>query len=126
MISNRSAKLLAFAAAVSHALQAASRSIDSADAAACELNNRIADFHRAIETTEAARRTESLASSRLAIADKALKNWLTKARLVVMLSRGLKWSESWIPTGFTGRRSRIPAGIEARVMLGRALVAFFA
>jgi hypothetical protein len=126
MIPNRSDKLVAFASAIRHAVEDVRGSTDPANAAMSELDGRLAGFQHAIDTTEAAARTKILASSRLAMSDKALKTWLTKARLVVMLSRGLKWSESWIPTGFTDRRSRIPTGIDARVMLARALVAFFA
>jgi hypothetical protein len=73
-----------------------------------------------------ARATRMLAIKRLAIADKALKTWLTKARLVVMLARGACWSESWIHTGFTERRTQVPRRLESRVTLGRALVSFFA
>jgi hypothetical protein len=126
MISDRSTKLLAFAAAMSHALEDACQSIDSVDAARFEFDGKLAGYQHSIDTTEGARRAKVLATSRLAIADKGLKTWLTKARLVVMLSRGLKWSQSWIQTGFTDQRSRIPAGVDARVMLARALVAFFA
>jgi hypothetical protein len=59
-------------------------------------------------------------------ADEALTAWLAKARLVVMLARGAKWSERWIETGFTYRGANIPKRIESRIALARRLVSFLA
>src|SRR5207248_7769848 len=49
-----------------------------------------------------------------------------KARLVVMLARGARWSQSWIPTGFTHSQTKVPSRLEDRIALARALVSFFA
>jgi hypothetical protein len=73
-----------------------------------------------------ARNTRVLATKRIALSDKVLKTWLTKARLVVMLARGARWSESWIHTGFTERRTQVPRKLEDRITLAQALVSFFA
>ena len=73
-----------------------------------------------------AHNTRTLAIKRLALADKVLRTWLAKARLVVMLARGSRWSESWTHTGFTNRRTRVPRRLDDRIVLARALVSFFA
>jgi hypothetical protein len=73
-----------------------------------------------------ARSAKTMAGKRVIMADKALVAWLTKARLVVMLARGVRWSESWILTGFTHHRTNVPKRVESRIALARALVSFFA
>src|SRR5205823_4062504 len=73
-----------------------------------------------------ARNTADVSTKRLALADKTLKAWLAKARLVVMLARGARWSQSWIPTGFTHSQTKVPTRLEDRIALARALVSFFA
>jgi hypothetical protein len=64
--------------------------------------------------------------TRMVAADEALAGWLAKARLVVMLARGAKWSERWVETGFTHRRMNVPKRIELRIRLARRLVVFLA
>ena len=91
-----------------------------------ELQSQIARFSEAASVLCTARNTATLSTKRLAIADKALKAWLAKARLVVMLARGARWSESWIHTGFTDGRTRVPTRLDARIGLARVLVGFFA
>jgi hypothetical protein len=70
--------------------------------------------------------TKVLSGKRVMLADNALKTWLTKARLVILLALGPRWSESWIQTGFTDRKTNIPKKLESRITLARALVSFFA
>jgi hypothetical protein len=64
--------------------------------------------------------------TRMAAADETLAGWLAKARLVVMLARGAKWSERWIETGFTHRRMNVPRRIDLRIRLAQRLVVFLA
>ena len=78
------------------------------------------------ETFANAQSARNLAVKRVMLADKALKSWLGKARLTVMLARGARWSESWVHTGFTQRRTHIPKRAESRATLARSLVSFFA
>jgi hypothetical protein len=73
-----------------------------------------------------ARSAKALAGNRVVVADKALGDWLTKARLVVMLVRGARWSELWIKTGFTNQRTTVPKRLESRIALAHSLVSFFA
>jgi hypothetical protein len=58
-------------------------------------------------------------------ADKALTEWLGKARLAVMLARGVRWSEGWIEAGFD-RTTTLPKAIGPRINLARRLIDFFA
>jgi hypothetical protein len=64
------------------------------------------------------------AATRFAAADSGLTSWLEKARLAVMLAYGDKWTESWVPTGFTHRN--VPRGYEQRMELALQLSEFFA
>src|SRR5882724_9646494 len=63
----------------------------------------------------AARSAKADAQSRMSAADEALTAWLAKARLVMMLARGAKWSERWIEAGFTHRRMNVPKRVGSRV-----------
>jgi len=74
----------------------------------------------------AARSAKADAQGRVSAADEALTAWLAKARLVVMLARGAKWSERWIETGFTHRGTNLPKRIELRITLAHRLVVFLA
>jgi len=74
----------------------------------------------------AARSAKADAQSRMSAADKALTAWLAKARLVMMLARGAKWSERWIETGFTHHGTNVPKRIELRITLAHRLVVFLA
>ena len=73
-----------------------------------------------------AREAKLMAAKRAAVADKALQTWLTKARLVVMLARGPRWSDVWNNTGFANSRACVPKRSEARIELARNLITFFA
>ena len=91
-----------------------------------QIESAIQQLNEAQESYTNALNDRNLAGKRVAMADKALKSWLGKARLTVMLARGSRWSESWIHTGFTHRRTDIPKRAESRIALGRALISFFA
>lgn len=73
-----------------------------------------------------ARAVKADATKRFAAADEELTSWLAKARLVVMLACGSKWSESWIAAGFTHRSTNVPKRIGQRIELTRRLAVFFA
>ena len=91
------------------------------------------EFRRILDETEkaeaawsAAENTRVYLQARMAAADEDLTAWLTKARLVVMLARGEKWSERWIETGFAHRATNVPKRIDTRVKLARKVVVFLA
>jgi len=73
-----------------------------------------------------AENTRVQSHARVAAADEALTAWLAKARLVVMLARGEKWSEQWIETGFAYRAGNVPKRIDTRIKLARKVVVFLA
>lgn len=73
-----------------------------------------------------ARATKAVVGKRFAAADVTLMAWLAKARLVVMLAYGSKWSESWIAAGFTHRGANVPKRIRARMESSRRLTEFLA
>ena len=91
------------------------------------------DFSELLTTTReaeaafaGARAKKATAAKRFAAADLALTSWLAKARLVLMLALGSKWSESWLATGFTHRGTNVPKRIGPRIELARRLTGFFA
>jgi hypothetical protein len=126
VLPNATDALLELGARMAHGLETHRVWIGLAEHSAVELRSLLERAREASATVTNSRSTRTLAIKRLAIADKALKTWLTKARLVVMLARGARWSESWIHTGFTERRTHVPRRLEGRITLGRALVSFFA
>jgi hypothetical protein len=91
------------------------------------------EFRRILDETEKAEaawsdaeNTRVHSQARMAAADEDLTAWLTKARLVVMLARGEKWSERWIETGFAHRATNVPKRIDTRIKLARKVVVFLA
>jgi hypothetical protein len=91
------------------------------------------EFRRILDETEKAdeawsdaENTRVESRARMAAADEALTAWLAKARLVVMLARGEKWSERWIETGLEYRTGNVPKRIDRRIKLARKLVVFLA
>ncbi|MDQ6623825.1 MAG: hypothetical protein M3Y86_10150, partial [Verrucomicrobiota bacterium] len=64
-----------------------------------------------------ARVAKAAAAARAAAVDAELTSWLGKARLVVMLAYGSKWSHSWIAAGFTHRGTNVPKRIKPRLEL---------
>ncbi|HEY1769944.1 MAG TPA: hypothetical protein VGG02_06785 [Chthoniobacterales bacterium] len=78
-----------------------------------------ADFARALVARAAA-------AERFAETQEKLTAWLARARLVVMLALGSKWSQSWIAAGFTHRGTNVPKRLAGRIELNRRLAGFFA
>lgn len=88
---------------------------------------RILDQAAKTETAwSGAARAKRYSQNLMAAADEALSAWLEKARLVMMLARGPKWSEHRIETGFTNRGMNVPKAIEPRIALARRVVFFLA
>ena len=119
-------KLLTGAHALLRGLKAHGAWIHAPCDMATTLESKIREIEESATALAAARDTSTMATNRLTIADRALKAWLTKARLVVMLARGVRWSESWVHTGFTDSKTKVPKRIAERISLARALVTFFA
>jgi hypothetical protein len=85
------------------------------------------DHLRGSENAFASLRSAKAAAGKwMNAADKALTEWLAKARLAVMLARGVQWSETWLEAGFTHRRTNLPKAIVPRIELARRVVDFFA
>ena len=126
MLPKKTEDLLQFATHFAAGLQRHQFCADATEHSIRELQSHMQQVSETASVLSTARNTADLSTKRLALADKALKSWLAKARLVVMLARGARWSESWIHTGFTDRRTHVPSKLEARIALARALVGFFA
>jgi hypothetical protein len=73
-----------------------------------------------------ARSGQADASRQFTALDEELTAWLAKARLVVMLAYGNKWTANWIAAGFSHRGTNIPKRIGARMELMTRLADFFA
>lgn len=85
------------------------------------------DHLRKGETAFATLRSEKAAAGRwVNAADQAMIDWLSKARLAVMLARGTKWSETWLDAGFVHHSTDVPKAMAPRVELARRVVDFFA
>jgi hypothetical protein len=82
---------------------------------------------RRSESAFASLRSEKAAAGKwMSAADQAMIEWLSKARLAIMLARGTKWSESWLDAGFTHRSTDVPRALAPRIELARRVVDFFA
>ena len=91
------------------------------------------EFRRILDQAEKAEaawsdaeNTKAQSQARVAAADEALTAWLAKARLVVMLARGEKWSECWVETGFVHRAGNVPKRVNTRINLAQRVVIFLA
>jgi len=60
------------------------------------------------------------------LADRTLKNWLNKAKLVIKLARGSQWSALYTLTNFADGHASVPRQMANRIALARTLVTFFA
>ncbi|MBV9009603.1 MAG: hypothetical protein JO354_10645 [Verrucomicrobia bacterium] len=96
-----------------------------------KLGGEVPEFRAALKTLReaesafASQRSEKAAAATwMNAADAALTEWLAKARLAVMLARGMRWSHTWIEAGFTHRRTNVPKAIAPRIELARRLVDF--
>lgn len=91
-----------------------------------EFSKALAAARKAETCFAVARSAKAVAGKRFAAADVMLTSWLAKARLVIMLAYGSKWSESWVAAGFTHRGTNVPKRISSRMELGRRLAEFLA
>ena len=90
-----------------------------------ELSGPLRDAREAEAALARANVVKSEAAKTFATADANLTSWLAKARLVVMLAYGSKWSGSWLAAGFTHRGTNVPKRIGPRMELSRRLADFF-
>jgi hypothetical protein len=123
---NGTNNLLEFAGRITRGAESHFHDVPSAARVASDLRLKIERLQQAVNVFSSAQNVRMTSIKRLAMADKGLRTWLAKARLVVMLARGARWSESWIHTGFSNRRTRVPRRLDDRIVLARALVSFFA
>src|SRR5207237_9927260 len=114
------------AARVTRGAESHLHDIAAAGRYASDLHLKMDRLQQAVTAFDVAQNTRTLSIKRLALADKVLRTWLAKARLVVILARNSRSSESWTHTGFKDRRSRVPRRLDDRIVLARALVSFFA
>ena len=126
MIPKTTDNLIRFATCMANGLETHGLWLGVGEDSVRNVRVRLNDLQRAIDTLATARNTRTMASKRIGLADKSLRRWLGKARLVVMLARGARWSRAWIDTGFTSPAMRVPKKPEARISLARTLVSFFA
>ena len=126
MCPNGTTDLLEFAGRIAHGAELHPDHVSTAGQAASHLRFKMERLLQAVNAFASAQDARMISIKRLAMADKALRTWLAKARLVVMLARGARWSESWIHTGFSHRQTRVPRRLDDRIVLARALVSFFA
>jgi len=116
--------LLPFAERTANELDTHGRWLEMIGIRADELRRIVDQVKKAEAAWSAAKSAKASAQTRTTAADEALTAWLAKARLVVMLARGEKWSERWIETGFTHGATNVPKGIEPRIALARRVVFF--
>ena len=118
--------LLSFAERIANELETHGQWLEMTEIPADELRRIVDEVRKAETAWSAANSAKASAQTRTTAADQALTAWLAKARLVVMLARGEKWSERWIETGFTHRKMTVPKRVGSRIELARRLVVFLA
>src|SRR6266481_3220566 len=118
--------LLPFAERIANELDIHGRWLEMIGIRADELRRIVNQVKKAEAAWSAAKSAKASAQTRTTAADEALTAWLAKARLVVMLARGEKWSERWIETGFAHRATNVPKRIDTRIKLARKVVVFLA
>ena len=123
---NGTNSLLQLTTRIVHGAELHSHDLSLAARWSSDLHAKMDRLQQTLDVVGTTQNTRALSIKRLALADKALRTWLAKARLVVMLARGSRWSESWTHAGFTNRRTRVPRRLADRIVLARALVSFFA
>jgi len=126
MIPKTTGKFQTFATSLANGLETHGLWLGVGDESIRAVRARLNNLERTREALVTARNTKTFAIKRLGLADKHLKSWLGKARLVVMLARGARWSRALVDTGFTSPAMRVPKKLDGRVSLARALVSFFA
>lgn len=126
MIPKSTDKLVNFAVSIANGLETHGLWLGVGGESIRAVRERLDQLLAVRETVTAARNAQALANKRIGFADKQLRDWLGKARLVVMLARGARWSRAWVETGFTSPAMRVPKKLEGRISLARALVSFFA
>jgi hypothetical protein len=89
-----------------------------------EFRSSLTTLQKSERAFGSARAAKALAGNEAVAADEALTVWLAKARLVMMLAHGAKWSERWVTTGFTHRGTDVPKRLESRIAVARTLVEF--
>jgi hypothetical protein len=119
-------QLLMLAERMAHELETHGPPLGVTEISAGEFRRTLDQARRAETVWSAARSTKASAQKRMSMADEALSSWLAKARLVMMLARGSKWSERWIETGFAHGATNVPRRMELRIELARQLVVFLA
>src|SRR4051812_535168 len=73
---------------------------------------------RKAETSHAEARAAKAEAGQESIAgDEALMNWLVRARSILAIIFGQRWSERWLQAGFTHGRTNVPKRMEARIAL---------
>jgi len=118
--------LLFLAGRIAHGLETHGPWLGMTQVPADEFRRILDEVGKAETAWSAARSAKEYSQTRMAAADEALAAWLEKARLVMMLARGAKWSKRWIETGFTNREANVPKRIEPRIALARRVVFFLA
>jgi hypothetical protein len=119
-----STDLLSFAEQVANGLEMHGPWVVGMEMASSEFKRILGEAGQAEVAWSAAEKAKAYSQARMATADKDLTAWLAKARLMVKLARGEKWSEQWTETGFTHRAGSLPKRIETRIGLARRLVNF--
>jgi hypothetical protein len=116
--------LLSFAENIANSLELHGPRLGMAEMPPTEFRRVLSEAGRAEAAWSTAENSRLYSQGRMAMADKEITAWLAKARLVIKLARGEKWSERWVETGFEHRVAKIPKRIDSRIGLARRLVNF--
>jgi hypothetical protein len=111
---------------MAHDLETDGRCLQMTQTLAAELRVALSNFQERAAALAALRSEKAAARKWMNAAGEALTNWLGKARLAVMLARGVQWSEAWLEAGFTHRATSVPKAIGARIELAWRVLGFLA
>jgi hypothetical protein len=118
--------LLSFAEHVANGLEMHGPWLGVTQLPSSDFRRILSEAGQAEAARSAAENAKAYSQARVASANEELTAWLRKARLVVMLARGERWSKGWIDTGFTYRAANVPKRIDMRIGLARRFVNFLA
>lgn len=118
--------LMQLAESIAHGLETNGPWLQTTQTQPAELRTAL-DNLRESEAAFASLQSEKAAAGRWTnAANKALTDWLAKARLAVMLARGVQWSEAWLEAGFMDRGTSVPKAIGPRIELAWRVIGFLA
>jgi hypothetical protein len=118
--------LIRLGESLAHGLENCGPGLQIMQAQPAEFRAALANLRESEAACARLRSEKAAARKWMHAADEALTDWLAKARLAVMLARGVQWSQAWLEAGFTHQGTGVPKAVDSRIELARRVIVFFA